>query len=216
MHEFRVCSCKVLSQALNADTAAVKSTFFFWQPLFPCRLLELFFALAPFRLSTAQLLCPVQVAWKALCLLSQHAAATAPHRSHHVKWLLTKNKTRYANGWKNKCHRIDSRARRSKRWCASQDRTSLIAWMSEMMLLNMMKVIVVCGRDYSFCLISFTCQHDVCLCKTETKKVFLPPCIALKGWFIHRENVFIDFAKTYFSGWTLYLFNLKKNNVFSW
>lgn len=60
------------------------------------RLLELLLGLPLFRLCTAQLLCPAQVAWKALCLLSQHAAVILPLRTT----LNDFSEKRCANGWK--------------------------------------------------------------------------------------------------------------------
>lgn len=64
-------------------------------PLY-CRLLEVLLGLPLFRLCTAQLLCPAQVAWKALCLLSQHAAVILPLRTT----LNDFSEKRWANGKK--------------------------------------------------------------------------------------------------------------------
>lgn len=203
----------VLSQTLNAGTAATKSNAFFLAAAFHCRLLEVFFALAPFRLSTAQLMSLSR--WREKPCVCSLSAQLPPHRFHHLKWLLTTYKTTICK-WLKKCCTIDS-----KSWCVSHDRSSpsecmriVRSFKPYYIWVKLWSVVqtwwqnkaesVCCARVYSFCLISFTCQHDVCFWETETKKVFLPPWIALIGSFIHRENVhlfFIDFVQTYFSGW---------------
>lgn len=103
-----------------------QSQHFLATPLY-CRLLELLFTLPLFRLCTAQLLCPAQVAWKALCLLSQHAAAIAPLPTP-LNYFLEK---RYANGWKKIYLHYRTRLQQKSRTCQpSQDSSE---WMDAML-----------------------------------------------------------------------------------
>lgn len=87
-----------------------------------CRLLELLFGLPLFRLCTAQLLCPAQVAWKALCLLSQHAAVIVPLPTP----LNDFSEKRQANGWRKSTIWLVwyRRVRRPKKRHVSHHRTA--------------------------------------------------------------------------------------------